>query len=309
MSESVEIWEKPESKEMYMLAGWRQWADAGSISSGLPEYLVEQMKARKIGQVRPDGFYLFQFPGTHDLVRPVIHFSEGYPQSIQTQSNEFFYSGDDQRGLVIFLGDEPHLDVERYTSAFLQAARDLNVKRIVSLGGVYGQLPYNRERTVSCVYSLPDLKKELEAYSVTLSNYQGGSSIDSFICRRAGEQGVEFVAFYAFVPNYDFSSIPQIGNSIRIENDFMAWLGVMRRINYMLKLQFSLDDLESKSKKLVEVIARKVEELDELAPQLGLAETLQNLSEEFEEQAFNPLDEVWEEELRRLLDKFDADEE
>jgi proteasome assembly chaperone (PAC2) family protein len=308
MSDSVEFWEKPVAKEMFMLAGWRQWADAGSISSGLPEYLVEQMKARKIGQIRPDGFYLFQFPGTHDLVRPVIRFYEGYPQSLQTQSNEFFFSGDEQHGLIIFLGDEPHMDVERYTAALLQAAGELNVKRIVSLGGVYGQLPYDRERTVSCVYSMPDLKKELEAYSVTLSNYQGGSSIDSYICRRAGEQGMEFVAFYAFVPNYDFSNVPQIGNTIRIENDFMAWLGVMRRVNYMLKLQFNLADLEKKSQKLVEVIARKVEELDELAPQIGLAEDLRRLSDEFEEQTFNPLDEVWEEELRRLLDKFDSNE-
>src|SRR5690606_5346996 len=68
MPDRVEIWEKPAAPEVYMLAGWRQWADAGSVSSGLPQYLIQQTGARKIGQIRPDGFYLFQIPGTHDLV-------------------------------------------------------------------------------------------------------------------------------------------------------------------------------------------------------------------------------------------------
>ena len=67
MSDAVEIWETPKAREIYMLAGWRQWADAGSISSGLPQYLIQQTGARHIGSIRSDGFYLFQFPGTHDL--------------------------------------------------------------------------------------------------------------------------------------------------------------------------------------------------------------------------------------------------
>ena len=65
MDELVEIWEKPTAAEIYMITGWRQWADAGSISSALPEYLVELTAARKIGEIKPGPFYLFQIPGTH----------------------------------------------------------------------------------------------------------------------------------------------------------------------------------------------------------------------------------------------------
>ena len=36
---------------------------------------------------------------------------------------------------------------------------------------------------------------------------------------------------------------------------------------------------------------------------------LEKLSEGYTESSFNPLDEVWEEELRRLLDKFDDESE
>jgi proteasome assembly chaperone (PAC2) family protein len=306
MPDAVEISRHPKAHEIYMIAGWRQWADAGSVSSALPEYLVQQTKARKIGSIRPDGFYLFQIPGTHDLVRPVVKFDEGYPQSLETPRNDLFYSGDSQRGVVFFMGDEPHLDMERYTAAFLQAAQALGVKRIIGLGGVYGELPYNKERMVSCIYSLLAMKEEMNGLTVNLSDYHGGASIGSYICRRAGEQGMEFVGLYAFVPTYDFAKVAQIGNAIRIEQDFTAWLGIMRRINFMLKTTFDLSDLERKSEQLVHLVDAKVDELDRAAPELGVRDYLTRLSEEFTETPFAPLDDVWEEELRRIFD--DPDE-
>lgn len=308
MSDAVEIWEKPEAEEIYMFAGWRQWADAGSVSSGLPPYLIKQTGARQIGEIRPDGFYIFQFPGTHDLVRPVVKFDQGFPEALQTQRNELFYAGNSQRGMVFFQGVEPHLDVERYAIAFLRAAQLLGVKRIVGLGGVYGELPYDKERLVSCIYSLPKMKEEMSDLAVNLSDYHGGASIGSYICRRAGEQGIEFVSFYAFVPTYDFSKVAQAGSTIHIEKDFMAWLGVMRRIRHMIKIDLDLSNLERKSRQLVRLIDAKVEELERKAPQLGVREYMRQLSDEFKEMPFDPLDDVWEEELRRLFNKLDSSE-
>jgi proteasome assembly chaperone (PAC2) family protein len=306
MSDVVELWEKPEADEIYLIAGWRQWADAGSISSGLPRYLVKQTGARQIGAIQSDSFYLFQIPGTHDLVRPVVRFEEGYPESLETRRNEFYYSGDAAHGLVFFTGDEPHLNVEGYVSAFLDAAESLGVKRIIGFGGVYGELPYDKERMVSCIYSQPALKEELAELAVNLSDYHGGASIGSYICRRAGDRGMPFLSFYAFVPTYDFSNVAQIGNTIRIENDYMAWLGVMRRVNYLLKLGLDLSDLERKRDRLIRLVDAKVEELDSKAPQIGVREYMSRLSETFVETPFEPLDEVWEEELRRLFDDDEA---
>jgi proteasome assembly chaperone (PAC2) family protein len=302
MPEALEIWEQPQAEEIFMMAGWRQWADAGSISSGLPQYLIDQTGAHKIGTLHPDGFYLFQFPGTHDLVRPVVRFKEGFPESLETPKNEIYYAGDEKRGVVFFLGDEPHLNVERYVTEFLQIAQILGVKRIIGFGGVYGEMPYDKERFVSSVYSRPEMKSEIEQLAVNLSDYQGGASIGSYICRRAGEQNIEYASFYAFVPTYEFSEIAEVGNTIRIENDYMAWYGIMRRVNYLLKLDINLSDLEKKSKRLVRLVDAKVEELDKVAPQLGLRDYLFRLSEEYTETSFDPLDDVWEEEFRRLFD-------
>jgi hypothetical protein len=140
-----------------------------------------------------------------------------------------------------------------------------------------------------------------------MSDYHGGASIGSYVCKRAGEKGIEFIGFYAFVPTYDFSGIAQAGKAIRVETDYLAWLGVMRRVNHMLRLDFDLLDLEEKSRRLVKLIDAKVDEIEQANPQAGVRDYLKHLSENFEETLYDPLGEVWEDELRRLMDKFDEE--
>ena len=82
----------------------------------------------------------------------------------------------------------------------------------------------------------------------------------------------------------------------------------MRRVNYMLKVKFDLSDLEKKSKRLVDLVDRKVEELDSVAPEVSVREYMDRLTDEFMETTFDPLEDIWEEEIRRLFDKYDLDE-
>ncbi len=305
MNDALELIERPEAEQMDLIVGFRQWADAGAVSSGLPQYLAQQTQARSIGSIRPDGFYLFQIPGTHDLVRPLVQFNNGFPELLTTPHNEVFYTQQGSHGLAIFLGDEPHLDIERYVASLLELARRLNVRRIIGLGGVYGELPYDKERPISANYSLRRLKREVENLAVDLSDYKGGASIGSYICRRAGEQRMEYVGLYAFVPAYDFSTLGQAGSAIRLENDFTAWLGVMRRVNYMLQLDLDLSELENRSRYLIQVVNERVDEIEQAAPDLNVRAYLRRLSDEFTETIFSPDAGFWEEKLRDLFDKFD----
>ena len=123
MSDQFELSERPKAKEIYMLAGWRQWVDGGGMSSALPKYLIKEYGAKNIGTINSDWFYLFQLPGAQHFMRPMVRHKEGHPQGIITQRNEFYYTEIGSKGVVIFIGDEPHLDVERYTRAFLNVAK------------------------------------------------------------------------------------------------------------------------------------------------------------------------------------------
>ena len=305
MSEHYEILNQPVADEIFMLAGWRQWADGGSVSSGLPQYLIQQSNAHKIGEFTPGGYYIFQVPGTHDLLRPVIRFEAGYPKIIETPRNEYFYSGDEHKGVVYFLGDEPQLNAELYVDTFLNAAQALGVTRIIGFGGVYGELPYDKARLISSTYSMPHLKDELTPLAVTFSDYHGGASIGSYICRRAADRKMEYVSLYAFVPTYDFSQRKPGATGIQIENDFSAWLGIMRRVNHLLKLEFDLEELEAKSQNLRELMDAKIEEIERENPGINIRSYLEELAENFTERDFDPAEDFWEEQIGKLFDKLD----
>ena len=300
MDELVELVEKPVAQEMYMIAGWRQWADAGATSSALPQYLVEKTGARKIGRVKSDGFYMFQVPGAHQFLRPEIKLEEGYIRELRSSKNEFFFSGNERKGLVIFLGDEPHMNIERYAEAFFDAVQELGVKRVAVVGGVYGTVPYNKDRQVSCTYSLPSMKDELSEYAVRFSNYEGGASIGSYLADRAEQLGIEYFVYYAVVPMYDLSQLSSLLQGVRIEQDFKAWYDLMRRFNHMFGLRLDLSDLQRQSDELTASMSAEIEELEKKAPQSSVRDYLDKLAADFDETPFMPLD-VWDRELGDLF--------
>jgi len=268
----------------------------------MPQYLIDQTSARRIGEIKPDGFYLFQIPGTHHFLRPEIKLDEGYREELKARKNEFFYAGDDRKGLVIFLGEEPHLNVELYAEAFFHAVKELGIRRVAALGGVYGAMPYDKDRQISCVYSLPEMKEELAGYAVRFSNYEGGTTIGTYLTDRAEQNEVEFFVFYAFVPAYDFSQFSAQHQGIRIDNDFKAWYDLTARLNHIFDLAIPLADLERKSDELTSSMDAQIAQLERAMPQLKVREYMEALAEDFVEMPFMPLGEVWERELGNLFE-------
>ncbi len=305
MNGLVELYEKPKAAERYLIAGWRQWADAGAISSGLPRYLVELTGARKIGEFKPGGYYLFQIPGTHHLIRPVVKLEEGYRKLLHAPINEIFYAETNGKGLFIFLGDEPHLSVDRYAEAFFEAVETLRIERVAAVGGVYGAMPYDKDRDISCIYSLREMKEELEEYAVRFSNYEGGATIGAYLADRAERKGIEFLVFYGFVPAYDFSRPGIVAQGMRVEQDYRAWYDLMRRVNHMFGMDIALADLERKSHELTAAIDAKIAELELKMPQLEVREYLAQLEQDFTERSFSPLSDLWEAALGDILKDLD----
>lgn len=304
---NLELFERPEAKTMHMIAGWRQWADGGEVSSGLPEYLIEKLGARKIGRIRPDGMYLFQTPVSQFLFRPRVKFEEGYRVEMQGPRNDVYYSGDEEHGLVIFIGDEPQLNVELYAESFFDIAAELGVTKIASLGGVYASVPFDKERSFTCTYSLPDMKAEMRDYAVNFSDYEGPVSIGSYLNHRAELLGLQYFGWYAFVPMYDLSrlSSQQQQPPLTIEQDYTAWYDVMRRLNHLFGLKLDLNELAAKSSELTEQLHESVEELARQMPHFPVKEYLAKLTADFEERPFQPdekLSDVWTDALGDLLD-------
>lgn len=309
MGNEVQILVEPVPQAQYMILGWRQWADAGAVSSGLPVYLIEKYQGKLVAQINPHGYYLFQIPGTHDLIRPVIHFHNGFPQSLEVPENHFFLINRGTTSILVFIGDEPHLNVEEYVQAILKVAKLFGVQKMIGLGGVYGEFPYDKERDISGSYSLQEMHQEVEDLSLRLTNYHGGVSIGSYLCKRAGDEHIPYIGMYAMVPYYDLSPLLNIEQTLRIENDYMAWLGILRRVNYLFKTDFDVLDLAQKSRKLIREVSQEIQELSGQMPEAGIQAYFENLSKNFRENPFIPLEDVWEEHLRKILKKMEDEGE
>jgi proteasome assembly chaperone (PAC2) family protein len=300
MDELVKLTQTPKEKEIYMIAGWRQWADAGSVSSALPPYLVNLTHAEKIGEVKSDPFYVFQVPGTQALFRPEIKLDEGYTKELKEHKNEIHYAVCNGKGLVIISGDEPQLNVQRYAEVFFGIAKELRVQRVVAVGGIYAAVPYDKDRQMSCTYSLKTMKAELERYAVRFSSYEGGVSIGSYLASKAEKMGMEYVGLYAFVPMYDLTSLVPNLAAVGIDEDYKAWNDLTRRLNHMFNLGLDLSDLEKQSEKLISSMAARIDELEKKMPQARIKEFLKKFDDEFTEMSFAPMD-VWEDGLKDLF--------
>ena len=257
----VVLKEKPAAQ--YLIAGWRrQWSDGGSISSGLPRYLIDKLDAREIGQLGEEvsrQCYPFQVPGTHDAYRPRVAYQDGLPTQDMHRRNYFYDGGD---GLIIFLGEEPWFRIDIYGQGFFNAIKELGIKQTVAVEGYNGAAPPELERNVSCIYSHPRMKEELEKYGLRFSNYgsqgRNGPTIGMALNTIAHDEHPDLDVFRlgAMAPMYPFLS--SNNDPIGIARDHRAYYAIMKRLKSMFKLEIDLSDLvsmgESESEKLRETL-------------------------------------------------------
>jgi len=301
MNELLHIWQRP-GEPLDMIAGWRQWADAGDVSSGLPRYLIEQTRAARIGRIDPGEFYLFQLPGTHHLLRPIVKLAEGHRVDLNRSTNEFFLASAGDKEVILFLGTEPHRDEARYATAFFDAVETLGIRTVACLAGVHGPVPHWRDRRVSCVYSSPLLKTRLARLGVRFSGYEGGATIAMYLASKAGERSVELARLCAYVPTYDFSAEPSMVRRMAMDEDYRAWHGLTRRLNGLLGLSLDLSDLASRSEALTAAWNDQIQELATTLPRLQVREYLAHIVKEFDQESPGGGEDLWESALRDIVD-------
>ena len=302
LSELVHIWQKPTSAR-FLIAGWRQWADAGDVSSGLPRYLIEHTGAARVGRIAAGRFYLFQIPGSHHLLRPVVKLAEGHRTRLDRRPNEFYLASAGGEEFLVFVGEEPHRDEGRYAEAFLDAVEELGVETVAIVAGVHGPVPHGRERNVSCVYSLPEMRDRLSRCAVRFSNYEGGATIGMFMAAKAEDRGMELFRLCAYVPTYDFSVGSTVVHRLAMDDDYRAWYDLMRRLNLLFGLRVDLSDLATRSEGIITAWDEQIEQLASDLPRLRVREYLARVEADFADEAKNGDDDVWESALRDIFDE------
>ncbi len=264
-----------------MIAGFNQWANAGNVSSGIPEYLIEKLKARRVGHIRKNDFYIYQMSGSHYMFRPPVKYVDGYEEYYQEEPvNDFHYAEINEKGLVIFIGTEPNQHEDTYVNTFLDSAKELGVNRIIVPTGVGFEVPFDKERLISCTFSLKQMREELEDYAVTFSNYDRNAIIGMVINHYCMKRGIEFVGMTARTPSYQLS--------LTIFSDKRAIYDILRRIRHMFGISLDLSDLEKESEQQNSDFSNSIKKLclenPDLEPQITTY--MEQIRERFNEVRF-----------------------
>jgi len=269
-SEKLKIYKSPNLNNPRLLIGFSGWMDGGDVSTGTVECLVEKLDARKLAEINPNGFYIYNFPGSMEitaLFRPHTKIKDGEIKSYKTPSNEFFYS--EQDNLILFLGKEPNLRWEEYSDCIFSLCDEFGVEMIYFIGSVAGLVPHTREPRLFCSVSSPKLKETFRHYGVSFSNYEGPASIVTQMVARSAHRNLNMVSFVAQIPAYVQGNNPK------------CITAVTRRLVGMLDVDVELGDLQVISDEFERKLSEAVQDQPELANNIS------KLEEDYDNEIFN----------------------
>ena len=270
LMDQVTMQHVPHFEHGRMIIGLSGWMDGGEVSTGTVQTLLNRLGAKEFARINPDGFYIYNFPGTMDvsaLFRPHVEIADGLLKEYQEPQNVFF--ADEENQLLLFLGQEPNIDWNGYGACLFGIAESVNVREIYFIGSVAGMVPHTRDPRVSCAVSDEILKSKMSDYHVRFTDYSGPGSIVNLLLNVAQQRAVDMVTMVAEIPPYIH------GRNIRCVD------AVVRRLVRMLDLEVDIDDLHE----LADQLEKKVDHLIENESEL--VEHIKTLEENYDQDVFD----------------------
>jgi proteasome assembly chaperone (PAC2) family protein len=246
--EDIIIYQTPELRSPYLVAGFAGWPNAAEVSTATIGYLKEKLKAEKFGEIRPPNFYDFS------SLRPQTVIENGFIKELKFLSNEFFYwkSEKSVHDLIIFLGVEPHLKWNQYVDLILHLAEQFKVERIYTVGGTYDQVPHTVEPKVTAVVSDLGLREELKRYNIEPTEYQGPCSIHTVLLAAAKRRNIKSVSLWGHAPHY-----------IQVKNPKVCY-GILKGLTEMLEIELDLREIIGASEYLEAQVSQAISQKPEL---------------------------------------------
>jgi proteasome assembly chaperone (PAC2) family protein len=196
------VLDTPPGKLEYLLVGFGGWPDAAEGATTALKYLSRRLGAKKLAEIDPEEFYDF----TRE--RPRSSRTRDGRRRVHWPANEFSYwvaPGQERgpgRGLMFFVGVEPHLKWRTFARIIADLAAQHGVRTVVHVGALLDAVPHTRPVRLTGSSTLPDLQRVLDSASVTTSNYQGPTGIGSAVMEACAAQGMGYASLWGHTAHY-----------------------------------------------------------------------------------------------------------
>jgi len=201
---------RPSLRAPYLIAGFGGWPNGGNVSTDTVHFLQSTLKAEKIGEITSDDLYIYSSPTLASRPITVIH--EGVLESLRFPSNTIFACQrlGAEHDLLLLQGIEPDLHWQQFADAIVECLQTFKAQRLYTIGGYLDYAPHTRMPRISAVVTHEALKAELEPHDVDLTDYEGPTSIQSYLLAACRAQGIEGISLWGGAPSYVQGSYPRL---------------------------------------------------------------------------------------------------
>lgn len=269
-SDPLRLEHDPQLGHGRLIAGFSGWMDGGEVSTGTIKWLNEALEADTLGHINPEGFYIYNFPGSMEisaLFRPATQIHQGLIQSYDEPEN--LISTASEHELLLFAGKEPHLHWQRFADALFKLAKRAGVEHVYFVGSVGGMVPHTREPILRATVSEPSLKPAIEALGVGFTDYEGPASFTTYLLQQAAQHSLKMTSLVAEIPAYIQGKNPK---AIHL---------VLRNLSALLSLTVDLEPLRD----LCDHWEKRIDEA--VQKRQDLAEHIQKLEEDYDHDVFD----------------------
>ena len=271
-----------------MVAAFGGWNDAAAAASNAVVFVGERLGARRVASIDPENFYDFQ------ATRPLVDLtSEEKSNTIVWPEVEILAARmpEGRHDVVLVAGAEPSMRWRTFCRLLLDAARDLGVTRVITLGALLADVVHSHPVRITGMASDERFIADL---GFRYPSYAGPTGIVGVLHNAASDAGFETVSMWAPVSHYAAGLTNAKGS-----------LALVRALDTVAGIQLDVSELEEAASTFESQVARAVEAEPRLR---ALVEQLEDAAARVDEDVAPeriPTGDELAEELERFLREMD----
>jgi predicted ATP-grasp superfamily ATP-dependent carboligase len=269
-ADELVLYSKPHLENGSLVLAFTGWMNGGDVSTGTIEWLVDAVEAREAGEIEPESFYIYNFPGSMELsalFRPHVRIENGRIIEFDLPENILYCSEDS--GLAFFSGKEPNFNWSEFSDCLFTFAEQAGISTIYFVGSYAGVVPHTRDPRMTSTVSDDDMKDFIQQYGLKPTEYEGPASFSTYLLEESARRGLHMATLVAEIPAYIEGPNPKCIQA------------VVKKLTAILDLQVNMDQLQG----LTEVWERKLNEALEEKPEMH--EHIQKLEQDYDNEVFD----------------------
>ena len=232
--------EPPQLRSPVLVCAFAGWNDAAGSATAALTTAAESLDAELIAQIDPEEFFDFQ------ANRPTITLTEGMARQIEWPGNALLAAKAEgaERDLILLAGTEPNLKWRTFSEGIAEAAEQLGVEMVVTLGALVADVAHTLPVPITGLASDPELVERLD---LERSSYEGPTGVVGVLHDACNRRGMPSASLWAAVPHY-VAAVPNP----------KAALALLRRLEGLVGVAVEASSLEEDSEAFEDQVSNAV---------------------------------------------------